>query len=293
MFRIFSAIGRLLRTFGFKTSGKIDEVNRNVAKDPSVVKAKYDEVIRNTANDITKYIDAVGGLKTQREMTFRQLKQETENVVKLEAQKAGAIKTAQKIAAQYGNSEEAIKQNQKDWLEYNKCKNFHRDFNTTANEKKKRIDDLTVRVKEADDTITTHMTQLISLRREFDKLKMEQSEAVARLISATQQRAINDKLSNLSSGNNHANDLNEMREMIAEAEAGAKVSGEIAGTDTAASIAQFEAAAAEAIANDEFANLVGIKAIPVPFAALPDKSASVLDTSGAFDPSLTKVEVNR
>ncbi len=285
MFGMLRAIGRLFRSLTYRLIGITDEVNKQISSDPNVIRAKYDEVIRQKGEDITRYIDAVGQMTMQKETAINKLKKESQEIIVLENQKFGAIQMAKNIAK--GRSEEEIKQNSKDWIEYNKCKNFHRDYSTTVEEKKKRVADLTSRVAELDEKLAGHMTSLTSLKRDFDKLKTEQADSVARIISATQERKLNDTLNDLSRRGTSDHDLSQMRDLVAEAEAGAKVSGQIAGTDVARSVAQFEAAAAQAIANDEFASLVGVKPIQNTHVVTDVKSLPMGDANSVASVSVT------
>jgi len=207
---------------------------------------------------------------TQREMKSLKLRTTTDEIVALEKQKAGAIAMAKKLAN--GRAEEEIQKNAPEWTEYQKYKMFYNDFSSTAESKKAMKEQLVGDIKNYDLKIADHTVTLTRLKKEIENLKTKAADNVARIIGAKQEKELNDMLNGLSTGRSHDAELARMDEMVANAEAGAKISGQLAGTDTARLTAQFEQAASESAANDEFATLVGTKRA---------ESAALLEAAGS------------
>jgi phage shock protein A len=221
-----------------------------------VVRAKYDEIIREKTGRIQQYKQAVAGLIAQQENKIGKIKFLTEEIGKLERLKAGALaKAKQQVTAlqSAGKSEDEIKANE----DYKKCLAAYNDFSSTLAEKQAHVEELENDVKEYSKRITEHKVQLQHLVRDIDKIKSESHDAVADMITAKQEKEISDALSGIAEDGS-AKELQRMRELRQEVKAEARISKELAGTDARAQEAEFLEYARSSMANDEFDALVGL-----------------------------------
>ena len=104
-------------------------------------------------------------------------------------------------------------------------------------------------------TSVAHQLQITSLHRDLDKIKSEQSEAVADLITAREQEEIADMLSGISMDGTSA-ELTRMREIREKAKARSTVAQELAGTDSKSEEEEFLAAARSSATSAEFDPLI-------------------------------------
>jgi phage shock protein A len=284
------AIWSWIRAFGYLMTGQINEARKSLDSNPIVMRAKYDEIVEEKKRSVQQFMGAVAQLMTQREMKALKLRTTTDEIVALERQKAGAIAMAKKLAN--GRPEEEIQKNATEWTEYQKFKMFYNDFSSTAETKKTMKGQLAEDIKAYDTKIADHTVTLTRLKKEIENLKTKAADNVARIIGAKQEKELNDMLNGLSTGRSHDSELARMDEMVANAEAGAKISGQLAGTDTARLTAQFEQAASESAANDEFATLVGTKSANLN--ALPESTGSSIYEGTSVDiKTNAKIPVDR
>src|SRR5882672_9805045 len=97
---MFGAIGRWIKAVGYLLTGRIDSARRVIDTNPHVVKAKYEEIIRQKISQIQTYKEAVAGLIAQQETKMAKLKRLTEEVQQLERLKAGALAKAKQSVEQ-------------------------------------------------------------------------------------------------------------------------------------------------------------------------------------------------
>ena len=104
-------------------------------------------------------------------------------------------------------------------------------------------------------TSVAHQLHITSLHRDLDKIKSEQSEAVADLITAREQEEIADMLSGISMDGTSA-ELTRMREIREKAKARSTVAQELGGTDSKSEAEEFLTAARSSATSDEFDTLI-------------------------------------
>lgn len=255
---MFRAIGRYFMAFLYLITGRIDRARKVLESDPHVVAATYDEVIREKRGRIQHYMEAVSTLMAQQEKKKGEVKRLTEESARLDKIMAGALAAAKKRASELqsaGKSQEDIKHDE----QYLKHQGAYRDTSTTLAEKKQRIAALEGDIKTYEGQISSHTLQLQGLQRELENLKGEAADSVARIISAKEQKQLSDMLSGLSTDTGSER-LAGVRDAVAEAEAGAKISGKLAGTDAKVAEAEYLSYAESSAADDEFASLVGLSA---------------------------------
>lgn len=253
---MFGAVFRWIKAVGYLMTGQIDSARRTLDTNPHVIRAKFDEIVKEKTARIHHYKQAVAGLIAQEEAKIQKIKDLTEEVGRLENLKAGALAKAKKrvdeLQAQ-GAAKEAIHKDE----EYMKCLAAFNDFSSTLNEKQERITELEADVATYGDRIAEHKVQLQSLLREVDKVRSEAADMVADVITAKEEKDIADTLSGIAQDGT-AKELQRMRELRREVKAEARISKEMAGTDTRAQEAEFLEYARNSEAKDEFDALIGL-----------------------------------
>ncbi len=245
---------RFFRAIWHTLTGRAHEQADKLMEDPNAIRGAYEDIIRDKQGNIQRYKQAIGQLIALVEQKKTSLKGLTDDIDKLEQMKAGAIAKAKSTAAelqQAGTPDEEIKQHP----EYVRCVSSYNDFHSTLEEKNARVIELEEDIERAQADIESHKLQIIGLTRDLDKIKTEQSEAVADLITAREQEDIADMLSGISTDGTSA-ELSRMREIREKAKGRSKVAQELAGTDSRAEEEEFLAAARSTSASDEFDSLI-------------------------------------
>ena len=253
---MFGALGRYARAFWYLITGRIDSARKSLSRNPYVVQATYDQIIEDKRNNIQRYKEAVAAMITQQEKKLATVKKLTDEVTKLERLKEGAAAKAKSLVEKLkgtGASMDAVKSND----EYQKCLTAFNDFSSTLKEKTDHIADLEQDVEALGTNIGSHKIQLQQMLREIDKLKSEASETVADMITASEEEKIADMLSGISE-DRLSKELQDMRDLREQTKAEARVSRELAGTDTRAQEAEFLEYANSSASSDEFDRLIGL-----------------------------------
>lgn len=253
---MFGAIGRWIKAVGYLLTGQIDSARRVLDTNPHVVRAKYDTIIREKVSRIHTYKQAVAGLIAQQENKMAKVKTLTDEVGNLERLKAGALakakQTVEKLKAA-GKSEEEVKANE----DYKRCLAAYNDFSTTLAEKQAHITENENDIETYRKNIADHKVQLQQLLRDVEKIRSESADAVADVITAKQEKDIADMLSGIAQDGT-AKELQDLRQLRQELKAEARISKEMAGTDTKAQEAEFLEYARTSASNTEFDSLVGL-----------------------------------
>ncbi len=245
---------RFFKAFWYTLTGRAHEQADRLMENPEAVRGAYEDIIGDKQGNIQRYKQAIGQLIALVEQKKNSLKRLTDDIEKLEKMKTGAIAKAKSTAAdlqQTGTPDEEIKQHP----EYVRCVTSYNDFHSTLEEKNARVAELEQDIERAQGDIESHKLQITSLHKDLDKIKTEQSEAVADLITAREQEDIADMLSGISTDGTSA-ELSRMREIREKAKGRAVVAQELAGTDSRAEEEEFLAAASTTAASDEFDSLI-------------------------------------
>ncbi|MAE31149.1 MAG: hypothetical protein CMO43_06085 [Verrucomicrobiales bacterium] len=253
---MFGAIGRWFKAVWYKLTGQIDQARRGLDTDPHVMRAKFDEIIKGKVNQIHTYKQAVAKLIAQQEKKMAKVKSLTEEVNKLEDLKAGALAMARKAVAKL-QGEGKTKEQLHDDPEYKKCLTAYNDFAATLTEKQDHIKDLEGDIGEYDGSIASHKINLQQLQRDIEKLKSEAADAVADVITSKEETELADMINGISK-DGMAKELQDMRDLRHEMRAEARVSREMAGTDSKVQEAEFLEYARSNTATDEFDALLGV-----------------------------------
>ena len=253
---MFAAIGRYFRALGYLLTGRIDAARKALSKDPHVIQATFDKVIEEKTKRIHQYKDAVAGMIAQQEKKISTVRKLTDEVNRLEQLKEGAAAKARSVVEDLkakGLPMEEIKQDE----DYRRCLSAFNDFNSTLAEKSDHITELEGDIEQIGTNIGSHKVQLQELLREIDKLKEEASATVADVITAQEEEKIADVLSGVSE-ERFSKDLQDLRELRQKTKAKARISREMAGTDTRRQEAEFLDFARKDVASDEFDELIGL-----------------------------------
>jgi len=250
------AVWRYVKSFLYLITGQIDKSRKALDSNPNVMRAKFDDIIKGKVEQIHTYKQAVATLIAQQEKKMAKVKSLTEEVQKLENLKAGALAMAKQAVAKL-QGEGKTKEDVHDDADYKKCLTAYNDFAATLEEKKDHIKDLEGDIAEYDDSIANHKINLQQLQRDIEKLKSEAADAVADVITAKEERDLSDMLNGISK-DGMAKELQDMRDLRHEMRAEARVSREMAGTDSKAQESQFLEYARSNTATDEFDALLGV-----------------------------------
>ena len=253
---MFRAIGRWIKAVGYLLTGQVDSARRVLDTNPHVIRAKYDEIVREKISRIQQYKQAVAGLIAQEEAKTAKVKQLSEEVANLERLKAGALAKAKQTVAKLQSarkSKEAIHADEN----YKKCLSAYNDFSSTLAEKQERIEELENNVADYKKTIGEHKVQLQQLLREVEKVRSEAADTVAEVISAKQEKEIADTIVGIAEDGT-AEELQSLRKMRQEVKAEARVAKEMAGADTKAQENEFLEYARTSESTSEFDSLIGL-----------------------------------
>jgi phage shock protein A len=174
-----------------------DKQTDSLIENPEAVRGVYEDIIRDKQGNIQRYKNVIGQLIALVEQKKNSLKGLTDDIDKLEQLKAGTIEKKESITAKLqkeGNSDEEIEQHP----DYVRCVAAYNDFHSTLEQKNARFAKLQQDIKRAQDDIESHKLQITELHRDLEKIKAEQSEAIADLIAARTQQEVDDLLSGIS-----------------------------------------------------------------------------------------------
>lgn len=257
---MFGAIGRWFKAVGYLLTGQIDAARRALDTNPHAVRAQYDSIVRDKLGQIQTYKQAVAGLIAQQENKIGKINSLSEEAEKLKRLKAGALAKAKQTVAhlqQQGKSKEEVQASE----DYLRCLSAFNDFSSTLTEKQERIAELDRDVEEYKGSIANHKVQLRQLIRDVEKIKSESHEAVADVITSKQEKELADMLTGIAADGS-SEELQRLRQMRQEIKAEARISKELAGTDTKAQEAEFLDYARKSTASSEFDSLIGLSDKP-------------------------------
>ena len=253
---MFGAIGRWFKAVWYKLTGAMDQARRGLDTDPHVMRAKFDEIIKDKVNQIHTYKQAVATLIAQQEKKMAKVKSLTNEMQKLENLKAGALAMAKQAVAKLqgeGKTNEVVHADP----DYKKCLTAYNDFAATLTEKQDHIKDLEGDIGEYDGSIANHKINLQQLQRDIEKLKSEAADAVADVITSKEETELADMINGISK-DGMGKELQNLRDLRHEMRAEARISREMAGTDTKVQEAEFLEYARSNTATDEFDALLGM-----------------------------------
>lgn len=250
---MFKAIGKYFRAVWYLMTFRVNKASETLRMNPGVISANYDRVIEEKRSRLNQYKDAVSAMIAQEESKKERLRNVTEEIGKLEKLRAGAASKAKKLVEKYNGDAAAVKTDP----DYIKCQAAFKDFSSTLAEKQERASEIDEDLKQLVANVSGHKTQIQSLMRDLEKLKEEKHDAVADVLSASEEKQIADMMTGLSNDRT-SEELRELREMRQKASANARISRELAGLDTKRAEAEFLEYAQTSEADDEFDALIGL-----------------------------------
>jgi chromosome segregation ATPase len=250
---MFNAIGRFFRAIKYLFTGKIDAAADALSANPTVISANYDRIIQEKKNRLNQYKDAISAMIAQEEGKKAKLTSLTEEIQKLEKLKSGAAARAKQLVDKYNGDAVAVKNDP----EYAKCQAAFKDFSSTLAEKQQRANEIDEDLRQLVQNVTAHKNQIQSLMRELEKIKEEKHDAVADVLSATEEKQIADMVNGISNDKT-SEELQRLRDMRQKASANARISRELAGMDTKRAETEFLEYAQKSAADDEFDALIGL-----------------------------------
>src|SRR4029453_12889440 len=173
----------------------------------------------------------------QQEQKVTKVKQLTDEVTNLEKLRSGALAKARQSVERLkaaGKTDDQIKEDE----DYKRCLAAYNDFSSTLAEKKDHIADAEKDIATYAKGIGDHKVQLQQLLRDVEKIKAESHDAVADIITAKKEKEVADMFSGIAQDGT-AQELQNMRQLRNEMRAEARISRELAGTDTKAQEAEF------------------------------------------------------
>lgn len=273
---VMRSIGRWFKALGYLLTGRLDSARHALDTNPHAVKARFDGIIRDKVNRIQEYKRAVASLVAQQEKKIAQVKSLTDEVSRLENLKTGAAAKAKQVVERLkaaGKTTDDIHADE----EYMKCLAAFNDFTSTLAEKQSRIEELESSIAEYQSSIGNHKIQLQQLLRDVDGLRAEAAETVADIITAKEEKEINDMVSGISDSGS-SEELQHMRELRQKVKAEGRISRELAGTDTKFQENEFLEYARSTESSNEFDSLIGLSEEADRSAADAEKEAPAADT---------------
>lgn len=252
---MFGAIGKYARAFLYLITFRINKASETLRMNPGVMSANYDRIIQEKRGRINQYKDAIASMIAQEESKKQKLTELTSEIEKLEKLKSGAAAKARKVAMRLGNDPVAVKADP----EYQRCQAAFKDFSSTLAEKQQRANEIDADLNALVDNIQGHKVNIQSQMRDLERLAEEKHDAVATVLSATEEKQIADMMTGLAEDRT-SEELRELRELRNKAGASARMSREIAGLDTKRDEEEFMEFAQASEANDEFDQLIGLAA---------------------------------
>jgi hypothetical protein len=250
------AIGRFFKALGYLLTFRLDKASEAIMNKPDIVKLRYEEVIQAKAQDIQRVVDAVAGLVHLQEQKKSELKRITQQLAEDEEVVGAVLAEAQDKVKQLqaaGKSEEEIQTNP----EYLQLLGEYNDLCSTRDQRKERVEILKTDIQNLEVKLQEQKLNLQHLKRDLDDLKIKAKEDVARLVSAQQEKALNDMLAGISTSDT-ARELEQLDNIVGQAEAAARVTSELAGTDTRLRRAQLLEKHRGKKYTGEFSRLVGL-----------------------------------
>ncbi|MEO8268366.1 MAG: hypothetical protein ABI557_01525 [Aureliella sp.] len=250
---MFNAVSKYFRAAWYLVTFRVDKASETLRMNPGVISANYDRVIEEKRKRLNQYKDAISAMIAQEESKKEKLRTVTADIQKLEKLRSGAASKAKSLVEKYNGDVNAVK-NDPDYL---KCQSAFKDFSSTLAEKQRRGTEIDEDLKQLVANVSAHKTQIQGLMRDLEKLKEEKHDAVADVLSASEEKQIADMMTGLSSDRT-SEELRELREVRSKAHANARVSRELAGMDSKRAEDEFLEYAQSNESDDEFDALIGL-----------------------------------
>lgn len=250
---MFKAMFRYVKAFFLLITGQIDSARRTLSENPYVIEASYEEIIEGKKKSYQQLGDASAALIARQEEKKSRLTAAIADIAKYSKLQQGAMEKAKRLVTSVGDPEKVKKD-----PEYIKCQAAYRDFTSSLQEKEKYAKEMEGDIERLNKDIAERKGQLVSMKREVDKLAEEKHLAVSEIISAKEEKKIADMLAGVST-DTYSKQLQELRDMRVQARASARISKEVAGITAQTAENEFLAYAETQVVDDEFDKMIGLK----------------------------------
>ena len=247
---------RYLRALWYLLTGRIDQARQSLSRNPYVIRATYDKAIENKTESIRSVRDAIAGLVTQKEKKTIRLQSLTEEVNRLEKIKQGALAKAKSVSDTLKN-QNLSEQDIKGHKDYISSLAAYQDASSKLQSKNSDITSLEEEVQESLGKINNYTVKLQQMQREKEALASEKEDTVADIVSAEEDRKVNELLVGLSKDHT-SKDLAEMRDLRQRTKAEASVTKTLEGADNSMLENELLSYASNSESANEFDKLVGL-----------------------------------
>jgi phage shock protein A len=235
IFRFFGAL------FGIAEGATQRGTDAMLTANADTIRAQFRKSREDAIQNFNSMKDAVAQLMSIREDKAKQLWVLNKTSQELELKKNGAV--------------EQFKKTQNPALKAAWAK-----FTEEQKNIEERIDQLEVDIAEQDKQITLYQSKLHELKTQIEKLKTEEAETVAEIVSDRQMEELNSKLSGLSTSTETKN-LEAIREARKQIKAKAKLSNQLSGSDVLVAETALIEAGVAAQHGDAFDQLVRLDTV--------------------------------
>lgn len=236
---------RVVKAMGYYMTFRFDKGAETLFRHPGVIRAQYNDVIRQKIQAVQTARDAVAGMVRLSEGKVAELESVQNDLRRLQRLMDGALAMAKKLAA--GKTEDQARQDP----EFVKCMAAYHDFKTTIEQLKAREEGLRKDIDVTEKQIQGYEIQLQQRARELKDLEKERERSVADSVMSQQQKEAAELLSGIAQDST-AEQLRELRDRVAQARAEAKVTERLAGTDTVRQESEFMEMAGKIHSDQEF-----------------------------------------
>ncbi len=251
MFRSFFG---LLRSIGFSIAGIFNVGKRSLDRNPEVIRAKYDDVIRAEAETLKELDLALSEKGASLKNKKDRLKKIVDELEEKEKLKTGAVNMIRKIASQFSSEAELKKSEQ-----YMKANDAFHSLQAEISQLKKTKTETEKEIALGEESFAMYKAKMVKKERELRSLRNEKHDKVADIQIAISDRRANDRVRGLDV-DKHAEDLRELRELADREVAAAEISSELAGNDAVALENEFLRYAEEGD-NNEFDELLNLSSM--------------------------------
>lgn len=251
----FSELRKYFRVIGYAATGRMSKAREAWNTNPDVIRATMDEGIGKAKKRIDGMLDAVSEILTIQEGKKAELSRQQEKLIlKRKILGAAKLKITMRIKAlqAQGVTGDAIKADP----EFMSLNATNAKVTSEVADVENTVKQLTNDIAGLQTKVDASRVQLVSMKREVDRKKEKKATLVARAISAEQEVRLNQMLSGLSTNDDSAESEAEVENAVAKMEAKAKLTGMMAGTDTAVQDAELLAFAEQHATTSEFDDLI-------------------------------------
>lgn len=184
-----NSITRFFKVIWYTITGRARGRSNKRMANPETVRGIYEDIIRYKQSCIQRYKHAIGHLIALIEQKKGLRNELTNGIVLLEEEKAGAIAKSKSTAAKLqkaGVSEEEIEQHP----DFIRCVTACNDLDRTLAEEKVHVAKIEQDLERLQNDIEDHKFRITGLHRDLKRFKIEQSEAVAELITARERQEV-------------------------------------------------------------------------------------------------------